>query len=61
MAEEQDLSTEGALRGLLAEVAVGDYRDKVGNALTNNTAFLEAVAALELLDLLERDGRPDGL
>ena len=45
------------LRRLVAEIAADDYRAKIGSPLTNNTAYLAAVAFLELRDLLER-GHP---
>jgi hypothetical protein len=47
-----------ALRKLVAEIAAGDYRAQPGMRLTNNTAYLEAVALLETLDILERRSRP---
>lgn len=43
-----------ALRKLVAEIAADDYRAKIGSPLTNNTAYLEAVALLELRETLER-------
>ena len=62
MAEEQEISLEATLRRLLAEIAVGDYRDGLGHPLTRNTAYIQAVAMLELVDLLggERDSRERG-
>jgi hypothetical protein len=43
-----------ALRKLAAEIACADYRDPLGHRLVRNTAFLEAVALLQLRDQLER-------
>lgn len=45
-----------ALRALVAEIAADDYRAKIGSPLTNNTAYLKAIALLELRDTLERRG-----
>lgn len=45
-----------ALRALVAEIAAGDYRDPKGHQLVLNTAYLEAIALLELTDYLQ--GRP---
>lgn len=50
---EEDAVT-AALRRLVAEIAAGDFRDRNGVGLTNNIAYLEAVALLNLTDLLER-------
>lgn len=55
MDEREEGSVDAALRRLVAEIAVGDYRDRLGQTLTLNTAYLKAVATLELNDLLERD------
>lgn len=55
MDEREEDSVDTALRRLVAEISVGDYRDPLGHALTLNTAYLKAVATLELNDLLERD------
>ena len=41
-----------ALRALAAEIAMGGYRDRLGHALTNKTAYLAAVAVLEIDDWL---------
>jgi hypothetical protein len=62
MADDPALSLEGALRRLLAEIAVGDYRDRLGQRLTINTAYLEAVTFLELADIFraERPADPEG-
>jgi len=56
MAEPPDL--ERPLRALLAEIAIGHYRDQLGQRLTLNTAYLEAWAALELIDTLEHRAPP---
>jgi hypothetical protein len=42
------------LRKLVAEIAAGDYQDPKGHHLVQNTAYLEAVALLDLQDHLER-------
>ena len=42
------------LRELVAEIAVGDYRDPHGHRLTLNTAFLRARTLLQVADLLEQ-------
>ena len=47
-----------SLRELVAEIAADDYRAKSGSPLTNNTAYLKAVALLETRDLMQRGGRP---
>ena len=52
MSDEASLSFEGALRGLVAEIAVGDYQDPLRQRLTLNTAYIEAAALLELTDTL---------
>jgi hypothetical protein len=44
---DRDLA-EDALRELVAEIAADDYRAKIGSPLTNNTAYLKAVALLEM-------------
>ena len=49
---DRDLA-EDALRELVAEIAADDYRS-VGGPLTQNTAYLRAVALLETRDLLQR-------
>lgn len=63
MDEDGDISLEAALRRLLAEIAMGDYRDKLGHQLVINTAYLEGVATLYLIDTLfgGTTGRPAGL
>ena len=52
MAEGMDVKSH--LRALLAEIAVGHYRDQSGHRLTLNAIYLEAWAALELEDTLEQ-------
>jgi hypothetical protein len=52
MAEGMDLKSH--LRALLAEIAVGHYRDQSGHRLTLNAIYLEAWAALELEDTLDQ-------
>ena len=52
MEDDATLSFERALRGLVAEIAVGDYRDPLKQRLTLNTAYIEAAALLELTDSL---------
>jgi hypothetical protein len=48
---DRDLA-EDALRELVAEIAMGGYRDRNGVGLTNNLAFLKAKALLELSEAL---------
>jgi hypothetical protein len=61
-ADDHSMSSEGVLRRLVAEIAADRYLAKIGSPLVNNTAYLAAVAYLELKDLLatERDGSPRG-
>jgi hypothetical protein len=47
------------LRALVAEIAIGDYRDRLGHRLTQNTAYLEALTVLEIREMLEQAGPPD--
>ena len=60
MDDDEALSLEEALRRLVAEIAFGSYRDPLGHRLTMNTAYLEAVALLDLSDTLARGTRPPG-
>ena len=62
MSMQSAISVEGALRRLLAEIAVGDYRDALRHRLVMNTAYIDAVTILELSDLLgaEQDRPPGG-
>lgn len=53
---DRDLA-EDALRELVAEIAADDYRAKIGSPLTNNTAYLKAVALLQTRDAMQRGGR----
>lgn len=53
---DRDLA-EDALRELVAEIAADDYRTRTGSPLTNNTAYLKAVALLELRETMQRGGR----
>lgn len=50
---DRDLA-EDALRELVAEIAADDYRAGVGSPLTNNTAYLKAVALLQTRDAMQR-------
>jgi hypothetical protein len=43
------------LRALVAEIAAGGYRDRLGHQLTHNTAYLQAVAVLAIDDTLAGD------
>lgn len=45
-------SLETTLRTLVAEIAIGNYRDPLGHQLVLNTAYIEAVAMLELGDAI---------
>jgi hypothetical protein len=54
---DRDLA-EDALRELIAEIAMGDYRDRNGLRLTMNTAFLKARTLLEVSEALERGVTP---
>lgn len=55
---DRDLA-EDALRALVAEIAADEYRARNGSPLTNNTAYLKAVAFLEIRDLLQRRRPPE--
>lgn len=54
--DPEEPSELAALRKLLAEIAAGDYRDRLGHRLVRNTAYLEALALLQLREGLERRG-----
>ena len=53
MEDEQSFSYKDALRRLIAEIAVGDYRDPLHQRLTFNTAYIEGAALLQLNDTLD--------
>lgn len=52
---DDDTPELAALRRLVAEIGAGDYRDRIGHPLRNNTAYLGALALVQVADLLERD------
>ncbi len=54
---DRDLA-EDALRELVAEIAIGDYRDSHRQRLVMNTAYLKAVALLALADATGTAGLP---
>jgi hypothetical protein len=55
--EAHDGATD-VLRRLVAEIALTDYRDCLGQRLTLNTAYLEAAAVLEISDVIEAERKP---
>jgi hypothetical protein len=52
---EFQVSDLDLLRRLVAEIAAGDFRDKLGHRLTMNTAYLEAAAVLEIQDVIDAE------
>jgi len=52
MRDEAKALVENALRRLLAEIAAGDYRDGLKRRLSKQPAYTEALAALELTEIV---------
>lgn len=49
---------EGALQNLVDQIRADDYRARIGSPLIHNTAFLEAVALLDMRRVLQRTAPP---
>jgi hypothetical protein len=60
MRDEARTLLEAAFRRLVEQIAAGDYRDPLKQRLTQHPAYLDAVAVLELNDLLSPTPSPTG-